>query len=1063
MNINLPLVLQKYDKGNQWIYIREFTEELRSRNINLRRDDLNFLLSKVKPNNMNQINYVEMSNFIMNNPMNNTMMNNMNNPMNNPMNSPTISTVYNQSHPGAGTSYNNNNNLGLFQTILEKIKTLYQSQGISLKAFFRQLDLDNDNYISFKEFKDCLERKLQIYNINDNQVEECFKQFDDDRDYKISYFEFSKHILNTSGIDHKKLLQKLKKQLLEKTEEEKDLLKLFKSMDQDGNGFLSFKELNDALQNYKINFSRNEIEELFKYFDKEEKEKISYDYFVEVLSEDHLNLTPLRNKVQEILRERGLTLKAYFRSLNSKGEDEFLNKKEFSDFLKKMGFKYDSEQEEDIFEAFDQDKDYLISYDEFNNVINGKIKGDKNNLMRKLRRFVFSNKIDLLGEFQNLDRRGEGYLSFFQFNKALKKFSELSPNEIETIFKSFAEADKIDYQTFWDELLENDIDIQPIKIKFDELCKRWNVDYDGLFDQFDQSAKGYLTWMDFDQMMLALQIRLPLEELQEYFNAFDVNKNGNLTKNEFLQVLRGKQHQNRKMIHDLKAPAWRNSSRNLNQQFVFQSKGGIKEKNKGLGLKPIDFDDEEDNYRDSYKDNKRSRNLEFKQEKIEEFKPMQLLETLKNESYRNRIDLFNYFTEYDVKKTCVLTNVKDLDTVIRFRLGLRQIPEKHIQDLFNYYSPDGGKTMNFIRLLMDFEDPSLVLIKMMTYVMRIQKIQLFDVFSNVDKDDDQMWDFQEFSSLNKILNIGMDQTEIENVFKQWDLNRNGYITIRELEKIFNLNTSTNYSNNNNAPQKKPIYEDSNYNKNQHQGANKSQNYQRKYQKIQNYLRYILQNLQEKNIRSLQNLFETGEDAITRNKFLKDLSKIRINVEKPEANELCSLLSLENQPNFINLLEFEYLMKNFAEIFNEKDMKNSFIPTQSNIEKPLNSNLNAILQELKSLVEEEGFQMFTQYDRNATGYITDKDLYLAFTKIIDPCDELEMFVKHVSQNGRVSLDELKKIFNLNEKSAGFGNIDANSMGVKTNYQKAKVLNNNEKKLLMDGMKELWNTFSRLYTG
>lgn len=1095
MNLNLPLILQKYDKGNQLIFIREFTGELSNRNIHLNRDDISFLLAEVKPNSLNQINYIEMANFIMNNdrsspsPFNpntqfkntqNISMNNQNYNINNQFNNPSMQ----------------HQNQGVFITVKEKIKAIYQSQGISLKALFRQIDLDNDNFISYKEFSDCLERKIDMHNLPPNLIDECFKQFDDDRDYKISYFEFSKHILNLDSIDHKKLLLKLKNQLLQKTSGEKDLLKLFKSMDKDNNGDLSFLEFTEALKNFNLSFTKNEIEDIFRYFDKGDKEKISYDHFVEVLSEDHLNLSPLREKIKNVIKEKGLSIKAYFRSLNSKGEDDFLNKKEFSDFLKKLGFKYDIEQEEELFETFDQDKDYLISYDEFNDLILENKQQDISSILKRLRQLVFSQKRDLLPEFEYLDSYREGLLSFQDFSKVLKKFSELSPFEIDCLFKGFIAvgSQKINYCEFWDCLLKIDCDIEPIKKKFDELCSRWNVDYEGLFNQFDQSGKGYLSPLDFDQMLLALHIRLPIEEVQEYFNAFDINKNGMLSQREFIEVLIGKKDKNKMMFLNVKSPVWKRSSDtyNTNQEFKFNEEFRGR-KPLALNLKPSEWDEESSQHKfgnppnrqtfgDSdgessnfspYKKEKNKgmnpvKSLFNKEEEEEHLEPKELVEIMKKQAYIKRLTLFSLFLEFDHNKTCVLTNIHDLETLIKYRLDLRQLSYSNIEVLFNYYSPDNGKTMNFIRLLMDIEDQSTVLIEMMKYVMKIQNVELADVFQNIDKDLDNVWDIKEFSSLNVLLNVGMERNEINKIFKQWDLNGNGLISILELEKIFNINSEGRINNKSQGINQKNNNFDSNQ-KNMNMNFNSKQKkmgedfdqnqlYQ-KFKRLKDYIRYIYQIFQEKGILSnIYALFETNEPEMPRMKFLKDLMKLKINVERQEGNELASLLVSEKNFSFINLREFECLLKNFPYIFQEEESNKK---TQSPNQKPLTNDINLIVQELKSIIEEEGFQLVSQYERNNSGFISEMDLNTALTKVLDPCEELNIFIKYVSQNGKVSLEELKKIFEVNERQKG--QFTANSLGVKTNYKSSKIMNNNEKRIVKEDFKELQRAFGLYYPG
>ena len=1167
-NLNLPLILQKYDRNNnQYIFIRDFENELKNRGITLKRDDVHFLISKVHVNELNQINYIEVSDFIMNSRLNTPMNPNISSVVyspthQNPYNSnPNFNVnvnapIYNQNPMGTSNIYNQNQIIAQYEKVKEKIKELYQQLGISLKALFRQIDLDSDNYISFKEFSDCLEKKLHLPYIDYSLTEEVFKKYDDDKDYKISYFEFSKHILNLDGIDHKKLLQKLKKQLLEKTDEENDLLKLFKSMDLDNNGTLSFNELSDSMKKLNVNFSKSEIEDLFSYFDKDDSEKISYEHFVEVLSEDHLNLAPLRSKVNEILKEKGQNLKAYFRSLNTKGEDDFLNKKEFSDFIKKLGFKYDSEQEEEIFEAFDQDKDYRIAYEEFNNMIFDIKQNDISALIKRLRRHIFSQKIDLLSEFEASDKRHEGYLVSFEFNRILKKLSVFSPLEIDLIFKGFADGQRIDYKGFWEALLENNIDLDYIKQKFDEKCKQWKVDYEGLYEEFDQSSKGYLSWRDFDEMMVALQLRLSVEEVQEYFNAFDINKNGKLTKNEFLEVLTGKKQKNKRMMFNLESPKWERSPE-YGKKFEFKGKKDGFKKKGGFSIKPLNGFDDEDNERIPMKTLNMKRayseeeevsmgpsklhrgghidpNREYEEEvglgpsklhrgghidlnrgyeeevglgpsklhrgghidddrryettldkttyaddirggrrpmtgkNIQDFQPMELVNLMKQQAYNKRIPLFQLFTSYDNQQKCILSSVKDLITIISYKLDLREVPIDHIESLFSYYSLDEGKTMNFIRLLMDVEDQNSILIETVKYVMHMQQIELPDVFKKVDIDRDNVWNLQEFASLNTMLKIGMDKNEITRIFDQWDLNHNGFISFKELEKIFNTRPDELRRGIIDSPNQR--FQAQMYDKPRSpQKDVKFQYYQKKYFRCKDFIRYIVGNLQEKNIRNIQNLFETNEEHIARAKFLKDLKTIKVNTERQEANEFVSLLALESNPSLIDLAEFDYLIQNYGEIFNDNMYKLGGYASTGGYQnpdigigrKPMTNDINAIVQELKGIMEDEGFDVIAKYDRNMTGILSENDLYSALTQILDPCEEIDIFIKYASQNGKISIEELKRIFGYEDKFNKQNGFDALGLGVKTTYQASKIISTNDKKMLLESMKELFRAFQVLH--
>lgn len=153
-----------------------------------------------------------------------------------------------------------------------------------------------------------------IEGLSYDQINGIFMQFDLDKDYKISYFEFSKHVLNADAIDYKKLLSKLKKQFLNSS---KNPLDIFQSMDKDKNGEISFLEFNQALKNNKLEMDAAELNQLFRYFDKEGTDHISYPHFLEVLNEDHLNLGPLREKVFKLLEEKKYSIEVhYFFSYN---------------------------------------------------------------------------------------------------------------------------------------------------------------------------------------------------------------------------------------------------------------------------------------------------------------------------------------------------------------------------------------------------------------------------------------------------------------------------------------------------------------------------------------------------------------------------------------------------------------------------------------------------------------------------------------------------------------------------------------------------------------------------
>ena len=78
-----------------------------------------------------------------------------------------------------------------------------------------------------------------------------------------------------------------------------------------------------------------------------------------------MNIELIREKVSQNLRNEGVSdLRIYFRRFCSGTDDKFWTRRDFSSFIKKLGFDYDDEQIEELFIFLDRDKDYRLSAEE---------------------------------------------------------------------------------------------------------------------------------------------------------------------------------------------------------------------------------------------------------------------------------------------------------------------------------------------------------------------------------------------------------------------------------------------------------------------------------------------------------------------------------------------------------------------------------------------------------------------------------------------------------------------------------------------------------------------------
>ena len=405
-----------------------------------------------------------------------------------------------------------------------------------------------------------------------------------------------------------------------------------------------------------------------------------------------------------------------------------------------MGFKYDNEGKEEVFLFFDKDKDYRIS--------------------------------------------------LLEFKEALYGNSNSSPNSgqiLKTIIQTIIEQ-----------------------------CDFKRLKPDDLFDQFDYKGYGTLDYKDFEQILNFLKIKVNNDELNECFKIFDRNKNNVISKNEFISVLRGSDPtiNLKNNYHSNNNPT---RSNNLNNHYYSnQNKNLIPDNsfNQGHNYPNNDYNqsnnnnfiNQNNNYNPALlspnphhsRNNSLTNNLGFNNSKEKlaqseydsreldtEFNEKIMINQIKLAAESSRQPLFELFCQFDENNCCRLSNPDSLSKIC-LKLGLN-FPNSWISQLFEYYSPPNEQlNMNYLRLMMDINNPSEILKKTINYVMSIQQIDIKNVFASVDEDKDEKWMSEDFKILNDKLMIGMDSQEIGEIFHEWAFNHKNYITLDDLSKSNSL-------------------------------------------------------------------------------------------------------------------------------------------------------------------------------------------------------------------------------------------------------------------------------------
>lgn len=198
-----------------------------------------------------------------------------------------------------------------FQQLCNEIKLYIRKEDITVQTMFRKFDLDNDEYISMKEFSNGLEMYFSELDFSNQDLKfAVFQKFDEDKDFQISSFEFQKCLYGKQGdIDIKPLLAKIKKNMDIKDEEQIKLY--FQKIDANQNGLISWDEFKNGMElNWGRDLDYNQKRAVFKYFDKDNREEISYEKFCAVLMEGQLDKNAIKKKIQEEAERQQKSLSA---------------------------------------------------------------------------------------------------------------------------------------------------------------------------------------------------------------------------------------------------------------------------------------------------------------------------------------------------------------------------------------------------------------------------------------------------------------------------------------------------------------------------------------------------------------------------------------------------------------------------------------------------------------------------------------------------------------------------------------------------------------------------------
>ena len=442
---------------------------------------------------------------------------------------------------------------------------------VVLLRAFKYFDLQNTGLCSKDIFTKTM-LKIGITSLSDLEISELFEQFNPNKDGLLDYKEFVSKLYSNKSISSKKKnpekqiasnipvskdIQKnlSKKEFLNQTPVEKILNKIretlaskgikevcsiaryFRIVDENNTQTIDYKEFKKCCEQFNLNLTEDEVKTAFISFDRDNTGEIDYDEFLRTIRGDMNDFR--KNLVYQVFNKL---------DLNGNGEISF----------DELQAKYSAKSHPEVLSGKKKEEEVLKEFmDTFQDTYNYLCGTETDNIIT-LEEFMeyyenISMTIDSDEYFEAMLNNAWNLNNQNNYKKAWVNKEE--ENKEESNNKILAEkyqekfGDRRPGQT-QEEAKEEKVNIAFKKLR-KEILSRGCGGLISLNRQFKLLDENNSKTLDFDEFCNALKefkINLTNEEITSLFNCFDKNGNGVIEYNEFINQLRGPMNQKRKDI-----------------------------------------------------------------------------------------------------------------------------------------------------------------------------------------------------------------------------------------------------------------------------------------------------------------------------------------------------------------------------------------------------------------------------------------------------------------------------------------------------------------------------------
>ena len=460
----------------------------------------------------------------------------------------------------------------IFIKLRREVRKSWHS-GADYRSIFERYDQKFSGAISSSDFRQAL--KDLGFNLSSSEIRELSKRFDYEDRGTVHYLAFLRSVspsrrrsrVSVSN-DIYRAADRLRSMVRSRAHSHGGNLRdPFKHFVSRGNSF-DLQDFEEGLR--KLNFSKKlgqrGIADLFDMIDASKNGKVRYSEFAMFVSGSRY--TDAEDKLRMLITraardwDGGRNLKKAFRRLDTR-DDGYITARDFRDAMRDAGFDLTKREAEDLVLRFDTNGDDRVSYREFVNFVEDRMRlyGDMGDVVDRVQKKLMRES---RGEnpwriFHDMDRDGNGVLDRREFGKGLRELGiDLSANELDKVIQYFDYNGSgfIGYDNFADAVEGRTATSRHLSASrrpsvsltrtFDRLrtmvkdrARDGRYDLRRPFKHFDRHDRGTISRRDFEDGLRKLDFDLTRSDVNDLIDYFDLNGDGQISFTEFADTIEG--------------------------------------------------------------------------------------------------------------------------------------------------------------------------------------------------------------------------------------------------------------------------------------------------------------------------------------------------------------------------------------------------------------------------------------------------------------------------------------------------------------------------------------------